>query len=75
LSQRCCRIGMIAADWRSRAGLSVIVREIIPTRSARAVRKHLGANRIHSPASANLSQVVDRLLPRLYPWRHTVGNF
>jgi hypothetical protein len=66
LSQRRTRIGIVAADWRSSAGLAAIVRDIVPALGARAVRKHLQTNRRYSAAAASTSGVVVSGFPALY---------
>lgn len=53
LAERRMRMGVIAADWRTAAGLGVTMRDIIPTLGARAFRKQFGGNR---PASAAIGR-------------------
>jgi hypothetical protein len=66
LSHRRTRIGVVAADWRSSAGLAAIVRDIVPALGARAVRKHLQTNRRCSARAVSASDVVGRGFPALY---------
>lgn len=74
LSRRRARIGVIAADWRSAAGLSAIVREVIPTRGARALQRHWRTNHKSYQGAADSTDVVGRWFRALYRSCHPVGN-
>lgn len=45
VSVRSTRTGVIAADWRHIRGLAALVRDVVPTRIGRALRRHLAGNR------------------------------
>lgn len=74
LSHRRTRIGVVAADWRSCAGLAAIARDIVPSLGVRAVRKHLQTNRRCSAAAMQASDVVRRGVPGLYPTATPSGH-
>ncbi len=74
LGHRRNRVGVVAADWRSVAGLSAIATEIIPTLGTRAVRRHLRRNRVDYVGAGNSSDVVGVGFRALYRWCHPVGN-
>jgi hypothetical protein len=65
LSLRRTRIGVVAADWRTSAGLAAIVRDIVPALGARAVRKHLKTKQ-YSATAVLASDIVRRGFPALY---------
>lgn len=51
LSRRRTRTGVIAADWRSFAGLTAALRDVVPTLGTRVFRKHMSGNRVRSAAT------------------------